>query len=342
MQVDERVRKCAAFIGRQTQRGFVADGTGFFVFLHDDDFRFDYFVTAQHLIWPNRRRKPERPPEEGIVIRVNKKIEGCRLIRSKPSEWMFPEDASVDVCAYPFDLLTHDSENDLDIASNNLRTIALGGADVFTPNFFVGDEVFIAGAFVGRVGYNKNIPIIRIGNIAAMPEEPIDFASPKIPAYLIETRSMGGTSGSPVFLNWHEGRRGGTSVRSVSHPDGSEDLFLPYVLMGMIVSMHGGNYPHDFVSEQDTDIHLAKDVEFNAGIAVALPISVVSDLLESKQAKEARMAAIQQKKRDSGIRSASARLSENTDPHATDVNPKHREDFNSLLRAAVQKPEQEH
>ena len=79
-------------------------------------------------------------------------------------------------------------------------------------------------------------------------------------------------------------------------------LILPYILLGMIIFFHGGSYGQDFVSEDDSDIHPLKDVEFNAGIAVALPITAIVDLLESGAAKEARMKEIDEKTKRSGAR----------------------------------------
>ena len=37
----------------------------------------------------------------------------------------------------------------------------------------IGDEIFITGLFGYHPGAKKNIPIVRIGHIAAIPEEPI-------------------------------------------------------------------------------------------------------------------------------------------------------------------------
>ena len=36
-----------------------------------------------------------------------------------------------------------------------------------------GDEVVITGMFFSHIGQQRNIPIVRIGNIAAMPQEPV-------------------------------------------------------------------------------------------------------------------------------------------------------------------------
>jgi hypothetical protein len=50
------------------------------------------------------------------------------------------------------------------------------------------------GLFSEHQGAERNIPIVRVGNIAAMPEEPVLTTSwGAIDAYLIEARSIGGT-----------------------------------------------------------------------------------------------------------------------------------------------------
>ena len=67
-------------------------------------------------------------------------------------------------------------------------------------NLGVGDEVFIAGLFTRAIGQARNLPIIRMGTVAMMPDEKILFHKKMIDAYLIESRSIGGLSGSPVFI----------------------------------------------------------------------------------------------------------------------------------------------
>ncbi len=65
-------------------------------------------------------------------------------------------------------------------------------------NIGLGDEVFITGLFGYVAGSQKNIPIVRVGNIAMMPDEKVPTEGEPMEAYLIEARSMGGLSGSPV------------------------------------------------------------------------------------------------------------------------------------------------
>lgn len=68
-------------------------------------------------------------------------------------------------------------------------------------NLGVGDEVFITGLFTEVCETTSNIPIVRIGNLAMVPGEKIPWKDGRlIDAYLVESRSIGGLSGSPVFV----------------------------------------------------------------------------------------------------------------------------------------------
>ena len=66
----------------------------------------------------------------------------------------------------------------------------------------LGDEVFVAGRFIGRDGRQKNTPTVRFGNIAQMPGEPIISEGHAQESYLVEARSLPGYSGAPVFLHF--------------------------------------------------------------------------------------------------------------------------------------------
>ncbi len=68
-----------------------------------------------------------------------------------------------------------------------------------------GDNVFWVGMFSLMADSKSNWPIVRTGNIAMMPGEKIpkvdtgDWEGP-IEGYLVEARSFGGLSGSPIFV----------------------------------------------------------------------------------------------------------------------------------------------
>jgi hypothetical protein len=69
--------------------------------------------------------------------------------------------------------------------------------------FGPGNDVFVTGRFVHQEGKAKNTPTVRFGNISLMPFEPFKREPPKADldeVFLVEFRSVGGYSGSPVFL----------------------------------------------------------------------------------------------------------------------------------------------
>ena len=89
------------------------------------------------------------------------------------------------------------------------------GDDMFvTPETAVveglgpGDDLYITGLFSEHYGKQRNLPIVRSGTLAAMPAEPVaDYQTGlEYPAYIIEARSTGGLSGSPVFVRFAVGR----------------------------------------------------------------------------------------------------------------------------------------
>ena len=51
----------------------------------------------------------------------------------------------------------------------------------------IGDEVFVTGLFRGHTGRQRNVPIVRVGNIAAMPEEKVRTSRGDCLAYLIQS-----------------------------------------------------------------------------------------------------------------------------------------------------------
>jgi hypothetical protein len=102
-------------------------------------------------------------------------------------------------------------------------------------NLGVGDEVFITGLFTETAETTRDIPIVRVGTVAMIPGEKLPFKDRLIEAYLIECRSIGGLSGSPVFvretlpINTGIRFKPGKSLHSVdSYPGESFDVETLY------------------------------------------------------------------------------------------------------------------
>jgi hypothetical protein len=199
--VNPGIRTCVAFLGRRHEGEEKIIATAFFLSLRCGSFHFPYLVTAGHVI---ERTKSRDWSDDGIVYLYLNSKSGTRFktIRCETKHWYFhPTDRAVDVAVLPFKLLPEldhtvvESEDPIEVLSNPRRW-----------RIDIGTDVFITGLFLRHKGKRRNIPILRTGTIAALPEEPVtlvgvDGEEREIKAYLVETHSVGGLSGSPVFAN---------------------------------------------------------------------------------------------------------------------------------------------
>jgi len=64
-----------------------------------------------------------------------------------------------------------------------------------------GADLVVVGLFTMHHGTRRNLPIVRRGTLASLPHEPLrDEAARPFDAYIAEVISIGGLSGSPVFV----------------------------------------------------------------------------------------------------------------------------------------------
>jgi hypothetical protein len=338
MQIDDQILNCTVFLGRPLEHGFSADGTGFLVALEIAELKFHYIVTCRHLARPTVSARDMTPNNETIWIRINREADKPpKVIETKRSDWLYHTNKRVDVSVYPFDLTKHDPDNDLEMTTLRVDDDAnLVYREELHKRWglHLGDQIFTVGCFVGRVGDKKNIPVIRTGTIAAKPDEPIAGVSHQSAAYLIETHSLGGASGSPTFLHADPFKRVPHSL-VVKSQDGKSS-HSPYFLIGMVQGYHSGQYADDFIADDDEQKIVPSDVDFNAGIGVVIPIAQIMDLLNRDDFREARMATIEAKKKQTGHHDASARAPK-VFPPATDANPNHQADFTRLVDVAARK-----
>jgi hypothetical protein len=107
---------------------------------------------------------------------------------------LHPTDPTVDVAVLPCNI-----EPEMDVLSISTKHFWSPSANG-DQKIGIGDEVFFPGLFTYAPGHRRNIPILRHGNLAMLPDEPIQVDSGFAEVYLIEARSIGGISGSPVFV----------------------------------------------------------------------------------------------------------------------------------------------
>jgi hypothetical protein len=131
-----------------------------------------------------------------------------------------------------------------------------------------GDEVFITGLFRHHHGQQRKIPIVRVGNLAALTEERVvtkDFGP--IDAYLIEARSIGGLSGSPVFPNLGV-------VRFINGVVKHATTGPIQLLLGLIHGHFDTQDSNIDEAAEDSDKSLS-NAKVNTGIAIVTPITKV-------------------------------------------------------------------
>lgn len=202
MNVPSDIRKCVVFLGRDTDHGKRWCATGFFAVVRPPDEDADaqpwhiYLITARHVIDGIRATSPNGK----MYVRLNLNSGGIRIVESYIDDWKFHPTREIDAAAL---LVPNSWLEELDYA---MVTKELVADDVVIKEHEIGpgQDVFIAGLFINHYGQHRNIPIIRVGNIATMPEEKVrmkleDKTYISAHAYLIESRSIKGLSGSPVF-----------------------------------------------------------------------------------------------------------------------------------------------
>jgi hypothetical protein len=207
MRVPDGIRKTVLFVGIDGPNGPEYRGTAYIVAVPgghgaittetDGDrtttirYPYTFLVTARHVA--------EKLEGRDFHLRVNKQDGTIAVIRDHAHTrwWYHPtEKKYVDAAVTNFAPM---ERPELDIEPVPIGMFA-DEAIIEEHNIGVGDEVFITGLFTKVVETTRNIPIVRTGTVAMIPGEKIPFGKDLIEAYLIESRSIGGLSGSPVFV----------------------------------------------------------------------------------------------------------------------------------------------
>ena len=272
VRVPDYILNCSAFVvsiaSEADETEFDFECSGFFVGLFSERCKgqaFRYFVTTEHAL------SLDIASTMRYGVRVNRREGGIAVI---PIErwYTHPSDRSADVALAPFE-------------PNPGYIVQILGENLFRPKddfrkleIGIGDEVYFPGLFMlaQQESDNKNQPILRMGNIVMLPDFKIPSESGLIDAYLVEARSIGGLSGSPVFcrrtmsLLWNDGVSG-ESARTFHGMTGEIHL------IGM---MHG----HWDAKESDINQVQIQPLDkkgrgVNMGIALVIPVAKIIETL---------------------------------------------------------------
>jgi len=182
-RVKDIIRDCVVYLYPSEEAAHAGDevgGSGFLVHLGYKIRKPTYAVTNKHVI-----------KEGSPYIRINMKNGAHDVLRG---EWEYHEDGDdIAVCEVE---LTKDHQyqaihKDLFLTEPTSKNLDIG----------LGDDLFMAGRFVNHGGKHRNLPTIRFGTIAMMPDEPIIDEGHEQECFLAEIHSTPGYSGSPVIVH---------------------------------------------------------------------------------------------------------------------------------------------
>jgi hypothetical protein len=276
MRVPDYLLKCVGFVAEviSDASGATFDhiGTGFFVTIPSDDPSiaetvapmYFAFVTAAHIARALSGRM--------TAFIVNKRGGGVMVIPELANRWYsHPSDPSVDVAIIPFNW---DFAMDiLAIPTRYFVSKPLSTGGLLGSGLGIGDEVFMPGLFTYAIGAKRNMPIIRYGTLAMIPDEPIQIESGFADSYLIEARSIGGISGSPVFIRPTDAFQPSPEAPAVHGVLGLN------VLLGL---MHG----HWDIKESDmNEPHYSHNLKHgvNMGIGVVVPAHKILEVINQPE-----------------------------------------------------------
>jgi len=267
MRVPESIRKSVAFLGYRNAAGeFNFAGTGFFLGRGVDDLNisFRYLVTARHVIDGIRDKGLDL-----VYVRLNRADGTSEWFSTNAAKWHGHGDGkAIDVAfmqlpgSFPWSELDHQWFPMKGIATPEV---------IEREKIGVGEELFTVGLFHRHIGKLKNIPVVRVGNIAAMPEEPVPTRVGDIEAYLTESRSIGGLSGSPVFVHLGALRLINGEISKSANDHGT------FFLLGLVF----GHFDSGVSDADDLVVDATiGDKRINMGIGVVIPAMKITETIQ--------------------------------------------------------------
>lgn len=333
MRISEDARRCVVFFGVPTDRAaFQYGGTGFLASYDDPEARVrsHNLITCRHVA-----QALEQYSDTGFCIRLNTQDGASQEIPVTKIEWRYHPDPTVDLAVTTFGARMET----FDQKYLDLNKSALFSKGHEMPNVIMaGDPINIVGLFRLHAGSKRNIPFVHSGHIAALPDpkERVrirDTRTQKIiesEAYLIEAQTLDGLSGSPVFFHQMLGL-----ARYPPTLQGNLAMVYGDVwLLGLYIGSWDGE-PGAILA---ADRNLKGGTRVPVGMGMVVPSEKIIELLRDDEVMKKQRKDQREKLDRDNAANQDAAFGEIP---ASDANPNHREDFNSLLGEAVRKPAQE-
>ena len=304
-RIQDDVLECPVYLypdQSSAKAGERAGGTGFIIGMRSPNFYAIlhlYIVTNSHVVM-----KHNSP-----VIRINKTTGGLDYQVTQKGDWILHPSGD-DVAIMPIGL-----SSDHKYAWINTEMF-LSRDDAINYSVGPGDDVFMVGRLISHDGKQSNTPTARFGNVSMSPKEPV--YNPELgnfqESYLIDVRSIGGYSGSPVFLHF---------LPIITPPRPDIDKYVGPYLLGVEWCYFTGNQDVLKSKKPHPD---GWYVEYNTGISGVVPAWKISGLLQEDKVKRQRKDREEQMAREAGESGVNLTDSESQDRPFT------RSDFEDALR----------
>lgn len=275
--------KCVAFIGYKDGAGeFHFAGSAFWVSRDGpedikDQYRPAYLVTAAHVI----DKAQESGTSNLVWVRTNTKDGNQETFKIPVTFWRKHPDINVDVAVLKIGVGdNHDNATwplELCVINSEFNTPESGNRKIE-----LGDEICFAGLFYPRPGQRRNLPIVRIGTVAALREEPVLSREGRpMDVYLVESQSIGGLSGSPVFIDVRTAQT--TRPPRSGYTPRADEASSPvrFRLLGLI----HGHFGFDHIADAIADDGKEK-IHINMGIAMVVPAEKILEALAGYASEE--------------------------------------------------------
>lgn len=316
MRVEDRVLQNVLFLGTVENYIYRPKATAFIASVDSKYGPFLYLVTAEHVIALLKARGHAQ-----VFARINDTNGDTQPpVPIDITAWRFHPDAETDVAVLPFTFQRKAKW----LAADTSVFVTIAALE--EHEFGIGDEIFAVGLFRHHYGSQKNVPLVRVGTLAALPHEPVRTHWGMIDGYLIELHSIGGLSGSPVYIHRPPVR---VKDDKIQYAKG-----LRYFLLGLI----SGHFDVEKLDEDSVVDDQDSRGNINTGVAVVVPAHKILETLNQPELIAEREAVINRLMASAAVPDVD--ISPPSDD-ASNGNPTHREDFNRLLDAAAQKREQE-
>lgn len=287
MRVSDTILETVVFLGYSTatagKGGIECVDTGFLL-LYDG---VRHLVTARHVA--------DQFGSDPFLIRVNRVDGTAENIHVDNVHWYLNSDPTVDVAVLLFDLENDHLKYAVRYIDDTRETWWWNKARKYGAG--IGDFVYTVGLFRVLAGAERNMPVVHFGTISRT----VDWGE-KIPikdwrdntgtsvietdAYLVETQSLSGLSGAPVFI-----RASNLMVRPEmwEHNPGmrAEDLGDAVAMWKLhLLGMWQGAW--DAPPDHILGLERGREVRVPIGMGVVIPADYIHRVLESEELKTAR------------------------------------------------------